>query len=64
MEDIPEIKHNKFLFTKLNKMKSLEKNAPIDVIAIIKDPGTTTEFVPKNKTDKSLRRVLKIYDDS
>jgi hypothetical protein len=30
----------------------------------VRDGGTAAEFVPKNKQEKSIRRVIRVYDDS
>lgn len=42
----------------LNKIVEKKKNDLVDVIGVIKSKGKVIEFVPKNKNEKSFRKVI------
>ncbi|TFK76351.1 replication factor-A protein 1 [Pluteus cervinus] len=59
--DLPVIKYN---FVPLNALKEKEKDAIVDVIGVVKDPGTVGEITSKTTSRKITKRDIELVDQS
>ena len=60
-ENVPQVRYN---FTNVNDLQSVEKDATIDIIAVLKEVGNVEQIVSKSTQKPYDKRELTLVDDS
>jgi replication factor A1 len=60
-DNVPQVRYN---FTNVNDLQSVEKDATIDIIAVLKEVGNVEQIVSKSTQKPYDKRELTLVDDS
>jgi replication factor A1 len=64
VDDDEDIKTQGFCFVTISEVNDFEQTRAVDVIGVITNAGSTTNFTPKNGGPSKDKRTLVVVDDS